>query len=300
MYLRGMCVCWETRVCVSVSPLTANSGGSDFERLPPGQSRPIPHRDRNTLESQLSRHQQLQQHKTRTLHQQGQDLLDADPWENSLPHRTTGTRPLLPPHLRPSDSMSTSANDNFFSLDLTSSTVSYGVAMEDSFASTTSQLSSPPAGAPLPSPPADRRQHKGTTVHHRCSDDFDEAIALHEGVGLQQLSQSPPTQHPPPRKPAAPQTGRTPRPPSYRYSFALGGLTVALLEANPTHTYTTPLERDSTGGVASVGCSIDEGGLDPVRYFELVSSVLRDGVNQSQFEYHHKTLAQILPADHLM
>lgn len=301
------CSC-DVSVCscdVTLSICAAASETSDFERLPPGQSRPIPSGDRSTLESQLSRHQLQQRSRVPSyLPHKGQDLLDADPWENTA----MPLKPHLPPHpLHASDSMCISSNENFYSLDLnTSSTSTTGAGagvgpagMEDSFLSTTSQLL-----------PSERGGAKGVglTVHRRCSDDLDEFIALHEGVGLQQLSQSPPHQHPSssvPRKPSsAPQPSRVPRPPGFRYSFAVSGVTVALLEADPVHTYTTPLTTplsdSSVEGVANTGCSMDEGGLDPVKYFELVSELLRDGVNQHQLELHHKTLAQILPADHLM
>lgn len=289
-----------------------------FERLPPGQSRPIPHDDRTTIESQLTRYQQLEQQKARAslLHKR-QDLLDADPWENSVPHSRGPMNPSLPPHLLVPDSggLSSSSSEHFYSLDLTSpgslssSAVSCAAGMEDSFLSTSSQL--------LPPYPPTVEKGVGVggawggSVHRRYSDDFDEAIALHEGVGLQQLSQSPPHQHhfssfprkPPQSNTRPPRPG--PNPPSCKYALTLSGMTVALLEADPAHIYTTRLTTSSVEplvGVAvpAAGCSMDEGGLDPIKYFELVSELLKDGVNQHQLDLHHKELAQVLPADHLM
>jgi hypothetical protein len=70
-----------------------------------------------------------------------------------------------------------------------------------------------------------------------------------------------------------------------------------LLEADPTHIYSTAEDCDSSDGREA---SLDEGGLDTLKYFELVSELLKDGVNRHQLSLHQEQLAQILPADHLM
>lgn len=271
---------------------------SEFSRLTAGQSRPISHGDRTTIESQLAHHQQQEQHRAKAVHQtarrRGQDLLDADPWENSIPQ----TAPLK------ARSSSASGADDFYSLDLTSSLTSSAVRndMDESFVSTSSHLSShPPSlgkGVELRA-----RGVGGATVHRRQleGDDMD---TLHEGVGLQQLSQSPPYSSSPhkhgvprslPHKSCPPQLRSTPHP-SCMCTLTLSGVTLALLEADPSHTYTTSNVGGSIGGEASM----DEGGLDTVKYFELVSELLKDGVNRHQLALHQEQLAQVLPADHLM
>ena len=268
---------------------------SEFGRLATGQSRPILHGDRTNIESQLARHHQQELQKARNSRKR-QDLLDANPWDNSSTH----TAPLKTalPHPLSSDSMySGSAADHFFSLDLHSSLSSSAVSkgMEDSFASTASSLSSPlDKGVGL--------WTKGVaTVHSRCMDDYGSAnaIPLHEGLGLQQLSQ-PPMPRPPQTK-TPPPSCKTP-PPSCKFTVALSGMTVALLEADPSYTYTSRapcVEEGHSGGVAGEA-SMDETGLDTNRYFELVSELLKDGVNRHQLHLHQEELAQILPADHLM
>lgn len=277
----------------------ADSGVSEFGRLAAGQSRPILHGDRTNIESQLAHHHQQEQHKARNSRKR-QDLLDANPWENSSPH-TTPLKPALP-HPLSSDSMSTA--DNFFSLDLHSSVSSSAVStaghvgrgMDDSFASTASNLSSPG--------PLDKgvglRTRSGATVHRRYLDDYgsDSIIPLHEGVGLQQLSQPSPPMPRPPRPKTPPPSCKTP-PLSCKFTVALSGMTVALLEADPSYTYTSCVGEGHSGGVAGEA-SMDEAGLDTSKYFELVSELLKDGVNRHQLHLHQEQLAQILPADHLM
>lgn len=269
---------------------------SEFSRLAAVQSRPISHGDRTTIEWQLAHHQQQEQHRAKAMpgrsrgqdgRSRRQDLLDADPWENSIPQTKPPEVPLT---------LATAA-DNFYSLDLTSSlTASAGggqATMEDSFESTTSHLPSPSLvkGAGLGAGLAARDV---ATVHRRCfeENDFDEALTLHEGVGLQQLAQSPAPQ---PRKVCAPQL-RTGPPQSCKCTLTLSGVTLSLLEADPCHVYSGG-ERESS---METEASMDKGGLDTLKYFELVSELLKDGVNQNQVAFCQEQLAQILPADHLM
>jgi len=89
------------------------------------------------------------------------------------------------------------------------------------------------------------------------------------------------------------------------YSLTLNGATIALLEANPAHTYTTKLSKQSSLSsldrqTESPPTSMDEGGLDPVWYFELVAEWLSEGVHWHSYQQYQKQLAQFLPADHLL
>lgn len=250
-------------VCVFV--FAADSRVSEFERLPMGQSRPIPHGDRGTLESQLAHHQRLQQQRAHT------NLLDADPWEAT---------PIKPHPLAQENSMAASGGDQFYSLDLNSSGT-----LEDSSLERGVGLG---AAAGLQG------------VHRRSLEG--ENVPFHDGVGLQQLSQSPPSHqhHAPSGRVGMPQTKSSS---SCKYTLTLSGLTVALLEANPAHTYTTSTGESPTGGSTpnhTPSSSLDEGGLDAVRYFELICELLKGGINQYQLDWHRKELAQLLPADHLM
>lgn len=222
-----------------------------------------------------------------------QDLLDADPWQNStIPHK-------------PAAATLASAADNFYSLDLnselTSSTMSSEAAMDDSYVSTTSHFPSSQKGVELGA-------RGGATVHRRCLEEdlFSEAIALHEGVGLQQLSQTPSPAHKPPapQQPPPHRPHPKPSPPlSCKATLTLNGVTLALLEADPSHIYTPATVKEDGGGwcaAAGAEASMDEGGLDPTKYFEIVSELLKEGVNEHQLTSNQQQLSQILPADHLM
>ena len=272
-----------------------DTGQTDISELCPGQGRPIPHGDRTTIESQLA---QQQEHRSRTkLRERQEDLLDADPWDNLIAQ----TAPKLPQSHLMTDS--TSSSDHFYSLDLNSSLTSSAMSggMEESFLSTTSQLT------PILTHVGMGTGGREGTVHRR-SLDRGEAIPLHEGVGLQQLSQSPPFQPSPSMYPKTPKQDHTscgakqrPPSPSCKYHFTLSGVTLALLEADPAHTYTTRLTTPmETNGIGPHSSSLDEGGLDPVKYFDLVIELLKDGVNSHQFQLKEKELARILPTDHLL
>lgn len=176
--------------------------------------------------------------------------------------------------------------------------------MEDSFVSTASHLPT----SHLKGPELRGRGVGGPTVHRRQLEE-DSLDALHEGVGLQQLSQTPPLcervglqqlhelsqQHAYSKTHKTPQLKSTPHP-SFTCTVTLSGITLALLEADPSHTYIPSEAGEVNGGEASV----DEGGLDAVKYFGLVSELLKDGVNHHQLTLHQEQLAQVLPADHLM
>ena len=104
-----------------------------------------------------------------------------------------------------------------------------------------------------------------------------------------------------------------------RYSFTISGITLALLEADPMHTHCTPVSqysssppafaqnspspppsqsspRNSSGGLSSV----DEGGLDPMKYFETVAALLEEGINRKVLQNKQEELSQVLPNDHLL
>lgn len=307
-----------------------DSGHFGFKKVASGQSRPIPEADKNTLETQLAHHQQLEQHKARVSHQR-QDLLNADPWEISHAITTGPVAMLQKPHLLPgtdSTCPDSTEEEHFYSLDLTSSLTSSVLSNEPAAMDVSTMPTSPT--------PVEKGAWFGGrmgTVHRRFleGEESGEAIPLHEGVGLQQLSQSPPDgpsshqPYPSTRQPSFPITPQQRCPPSYKYSLTLSGMTLSLLEADPPHTYTTRLKsEDSLPGPGSTGpgtgtgsgpstgpdtgaglgansgSSIDDGGLDTVKYFELVSELLKSGVNHHQLELQHQELAQVLPADHLM
>ncbi len=262
----------------------------------PGLNRPITHGDRTTIESQLARHQQ---HKAKEILHERRDLLDADPWENSLSNARQ------PQHNVMTDSIMSA--EQFYSLDLTSSLSSSAVsgATDTSFSSTSTSSALPPPRGEGGAEPTPRRG----TVHTRYLYEED-MIPFHDGVGLQQLSQTPPPQHPPPRVSKQPPPSSSSSPsfpsgfPSCKYSITLSGVTVALMEADPSHTYTTRLPGNGEASPPEYGgtppSSLDEGGLDPVKYFDAVSYLLKDGINHQQLEMKQKELAQILPLDHLL
>lgn len=319
---------------------------ASFEKLPPGQSRPIPKADMKTIESQLAKHQ-LKEQKVKAKLQQREDLFHADPWDNSLashnpPRNLTGS--------------TYSSVEEFYSLDLntsyagstTGTCVSHSPThMEDSFMSTTSRISSNDGQFP--------RQTDSLHIHGRCvSNDVDD-IPLHAGSGLQQLSQNLSSdsnqnfrqrqndflkvQSPSARRPRA-ESGASSGGCSSggssvnsgkafssgrhgqdvcKYNITFGGITLALLESEPMYMYTAPgitsslLTTSKTRlsppqeGVNNPGLmetsrysSVDEGGLDPLKYFETVSALLKDGVNRKELENKQEEMAQILPNDHLL
>ena len=293
---------WLTVYCQSHS-LTSGNVPQGFTRSPqPGQSRPIPKKDMTTIESQLRHHVKEERLKK----QQREDLRHADPWENSL--RSTAMA-----------ESTYSSSDEFYTLDLNSSYTGSRIGagggglekstdLDDSFVST--------------------RPGTSDVIHGRIPDSGLESIPFHEGSGLQQLSQSPPSgKIPTPQSRSlsiqrvrSSSTSSTGIRSKYnhtdshhdtcKYTLTFSGVTIALLEADPAYTYTTPgLPRQSSGPLSSSGSegscygrysSVDEGGLDPMRYFEGVVEILKSGVNKKVFQSTKEKLEQVLPNDHLL
>ena len=307
-----------------------------LEKFSSGQSRPIPPVDRSAMESQLTQHQQHERQTKTQQYPRQHELLTADPWlnqnANHRPHRSQGD-PFT-------TAMSESASsEQFYSLDLTSSFASS--AMSASMEAPLGSMSRE-GGQTHHQHQQELLQPDGRKVGvwqggivHRLNRRGEEDIRLHEGVGLQQLSSSPShakcdpflppySAHPTPRatdhtpsSPSGNMWSRSPPLPTsarhqqlksqtfFKFSLTLNGVTMALLEADPAHTYTTRLSEQTAYSsnkvftVAPPTC-VDEGGLDPVRYFELVTELMAEGVNWHQYQAHQKQLAQILPVNHLL
>ncbi len=93
-----------------------------------------------------------------------------------------------------------------------------------------------------------------------------------------------------------------------RYTLTISGITITLLESDYNYTYTSPAmpRQSSTSslGACSSGSnglsSLDEGGLDPVKYFDSMSVILRTGVNRKAVQMAREGLEQVLPTDHLL
>lgn len=283
------------RLCSSIlSPAASSSSSASGVDAPhPGQNRPIPGSEMGRLESQLQHHVKEQRQKR----QQREELLRADPWENSL------RGDLL--------ESAYSSTDEFFQLDLNTSYSGHAEesSLEDSFVSAKSRSGS-----------------IGTThIHGRCVASEMQNIPFHAGAGLQQLSQSPPfpKSHSPllqrvrSTSNTAASSVRSRRQSDSqhdvcKYTLTVSGITVALLETDPTYIYSTPgVQRawsssslgssaGSDGGSSGQYCSLDEGGLDPMKYFEGVASCLKGGVNRRVVQGSEERLGQILPADHLL
>ena len=367
-----------------------------FEKMKPGQSRPIQKGDLKTIESQLARHQ-LSEQKAKAKKLQREDPFHADPWDNSVGRHEASA--LV--------NSSITTNEEFFSLDLTHSLSESHMTqsmtqMEDSFAMSSSRVSSQDTFSYFgraPSSITGRSELSsaaggggGAHIYGRSVASDLESIPLHEGVGLQQLSRSPPffhpTHHPPHQHHGSPHQRRRTHtdagtrkssrqtvtsgggttlfpsgesPPCNRlsslpsetggsttahrkqhhmdehyevckYSFTISGVTLALLEADPMHVHSTPAttttnnkdnatstsespspsEPNSSphlsqsnknahrsvidGGLSSV----DEGGLDPLRYFETVAMLLEQGINRKVLQVKQEELSQVLPNDHLL
>ena len=184
--------------CVCFYPLSLINSVQQppgFEKLKPGRSRPILKGDLKTIESQLARHQ-LNEQKAKAKKLQREDPFHANPWDNSLAHHDSSA--LV-------DS-TVSTNEEFYSLDLAhsfSGSISTHMTqsvtqMEDSFISTMSRVSSQDtySGYRASSTVTGRSDHStsGGHIYGRSIASDLESIPLHEGVGLQQLSLSPPLQ----------------------------------------------------------------------------------------------------------
>ena len=107
------------------------------------------------------------------------------------------------------------------------------------------------------------------------------------------------------------------------YSLTCGGLTCAILENTPVHTHNTRSNGDKVSpsdngseadsyssakadvdagslGSTSELCSLDEGGLDPFKYFDCVKDILKGRVGRKEIKNCEKILGQVLPADHIL
>lgn len=92
---------------IALYPPIAVQQPPGFEKMRPGQSRPIVKGDLKTIESQLARHQ-LSEQKAKAKKLQREDPFHADPWDNSLgQHKSSALM----------DSSMTS-NEEFYTLDL--------------------------------------------------------------------------------------------------------------------------------------------------------------------------------------
>ncbi|XP_064403938.1 autophagy-related protein 2 homolog B-like isoform X2 [Halichondria panicea] len=264
------------------SGLTSQGPSKRFEKMNPGLSRPIPRADMKTIESQLARHQ-LKEQKVMTQQQQREDLFHADPWTNAL-----GSQPS-----RGLTESTLSSQDEFQSLDLNTSyaesNMTQSVGLDDSFISTDSRKSSASSRC---------------DIHTRYGTIDTANIALHAGVGLQQLSGQPGKDQNVMKRlrtesrseNSPPGVSRERSGEMCRYSLVVGGVTLALLESQPVHIYPTDGMEGDVRGTSSV----DNGGLDPGRYFQAVCGLLADGVNKMELDSHGEELAQVLPSDHLL
>ncbi len=230
----------------------------------PGHSRPIPKHDMTTIEKQLIDHIDVQRRKKMA----DDELLQRDPWDISARKRV--------------NVMTESAgSEMFYSFDLQ--------RQGDDEEETKSSQS--PKGA------ASNNGRYG------------------EGAGLGQVT---PRLHPPHRDsnftPTTRQSSTTTD--VCVYSVTLGGLTCAILENKPIHTHVTrsngreseaSSETDSYSSARAESdsnspelCSLDEGGLDPFKYFDCVMDVVSGNVGQREMKSCEGKLGQVLPADHIL
>lgn len=226
----------------------------------PGRNRPIPKHDMQTIETQLVNHIDIERRKKKA----EEELLQQDPWNIG------GARGHMSSHMSShmTDSMQVSTtSDMFYSFDLQSN----------------ENQSSP---------------QKGETPHEN-------------GMDLEQGSSK---LRPFPLSHSTSQD-------QCIYSISLGGITCAVLENKPVHTHLTRgsgrngsnegSETDSyTSAKAdsdpySLGsnpelCSLDEGGLDPFKYFDCIRDVLKGRIGPREIKSCEHRLGQVLPADHIL
>ena len=250
----------------------------------PGYNRPIPQQDMKTIEKQLVHHIDFERNKKKV----EEEILQLDPWDIS-------SRKLM------SDSVQSNSSDLFYSFDL----------------NTTDESS---RGLEPPHPPSGR-----LTKGAKCRNNPDMAnIQLGDGVGLQQLSPS--------SSPFSPIKGVHRSRSSFahapqtqtvisneevvcKYSCSLSGLTCAILESNPVHTYmNNPTGKSYDKQETKTGsntdpdslssspeyCSLDEGGLNPYKYFDCVENILKGRVGRREVQSCRDQLGKVLPADHLL
>lgn len=272
--------------------LCPGSTAGDFEQTSTGINRPIPSGKLHGMQSQLRSHfreERRQQERRR-------DLLTADPYQGRGGSRMT-------------DSAITTSPDMFYSLNLhdsfseaSRSEVSGERSMESSLCTTAASVTTMVDSYALSSHNFRGRSPDST---HTYSEEEDlESIALGGGSGLQQLS---------------PGTTRRERSGSgargggggggrggiaphdvCKYSLTLSGITVAILQANPTYTHPTDKSRSKKAESFQQFSSLNNAGLDPMCYLSEVANILRAGVNRREIQRQQEHLAQALPLDHLL
>lgn len=267
--------------------------------MKPGRSRPIPQQAMRTIETQLMHHIDSQRKKKIA----EEELLQRDPWDISARSKLSSM----------SESVHSTHNEAFYSFDLDSTSVDDQSSMsvpKSKFSQTTT------------SQPRIIHKHKSVLPH----------VHLGDGVGLQQLS--PPSSSPQNSRRHWNRQNRAHTSLSFsehdvcRYALTLSGVTVTLLEANPIHTYpqhannlqdSFPVsmqgsETHSTDSFASVHthpstdslsssleyCSLDEGGLDPGKYFDSMVDLLHGRIGRQEIKNCQDQLGRVLPADHLL
>ena len=287
--------------------LVPGSTSSDFKQMSTGVNRPIPGKDLRDIESQLRHHF----HEERRHKEHRGDLLRADPYQNV--HRGAGGSRLV----GMTDSSVTSA-DMFYSLNLhdsfseaSRSETGGERSMESSLCTT---AASSTMGDSYISTAHSRRKSPDSLYSHwdRYSED---SISLGGGSGLQQLAHSPGMKQRDRSREGVPGTsqkgiggggarGGITQQDVCKYSLTLSGVTVAVLEANPTYTHPAGEHRSKRGNTdqpsAGPYSSLDSSGLDPTCYLSEVADVLRDGVNRREILRNQERLAQALPLDHLL
>ena len=281
-----------------------------------GYNRPIPQQAMRRIETQLVEHMETQ----RKLRQAERERQQLDPWD----HISNQNSKASPTTLTPSN------DEVFYSFDLNSDE-------HDS----ANRMKARPGGTSFAS--------GGGIINQRqiiTRQPLEDQFQLGGGVGLQQLSglSSSPS---PSSSPHNGRRGGTKREEMggrgdelCHYTLVLSGITVALLEANPIHTYSRSSSHDRIGGgggrggggggggegsllmqesdmfmsaQSHVGTSVssplsgseeyrslDEGGLDPVKYFESVWDILNGRVNRQSVGRHQEQLGRVLPTDHLL
>lgn len=236
----------------------------------PGRSRPIPKQDMKTIETQLVNHIDVERRKKRA----EEELLQLDPWNIAAREKHNH----MTSHMTDSIHTNSATSDLFYSFDLQN---------QDH------ELSSQNGATP------------GLNGMHHEDD-----TTLEQASPSAKLRPFPVSHHPP----------------SFVedqciYSISLGGVTCAILENKPVHTHIIRSSgRDSNEGSEtdsyssakadadpynSLGstselCSLDEGGLDPFKYFDCVRDVLKGRIGPREINSCENRLGQILPADHIL
>lgn len=272
----------------------STSGGGDR----PGHNRPIPQQAMRNIETQLQQHMDREQQRRR----EREENLRQDPWELTA-QGGKGVRGRDDSLSCMTESMYSNTMEEFMPFDA-------HVTEEEKQTLAVRSPDGGHLGQPRPS-------SRGSIFDRYRQDSFEQLsdIELKGGVGLQQLSLSDQS----PLLPASSNTQWRLRSggggeggrledvaEACRYSLTVGGVTCALLEANPVHTHPSSGASTKTGSHPSssssspVFCSLDESGLDPVKYFSAVGGVLRGGVTRALVLGHQEQLGHILPADHLL